>query len=218
MGNGGQGFPIAEAHMKDVRFHLTYPGGAELIAPLTKHSIVCSSHEVAERASVVLQACEGIATEKLAGKSIAEYVAGEAFLQGLSQGQEGATVGFAGIGVELYAAMVAGQFKGSGAVNYLVMQAAHPSIGPFTITIQRQDAKTPADGLLAARREIQALKDKVESLVIASRRILQDIDVECLASDDGDGVSVMLVENLRQVLTTWPDQTEDLPEQAHAGN
>ncbi len=104
-------------------------------------------------------AFDGVPTEKIEGKSAAEYVANESYLTGLipipGRGME---LGLSGDACQLLADSFAGQFKGSGGVNFIEVQMHHKDMGPFTVTIQRQEGETPAQQKAAALRELAAAR------------------------------------------------------------
>lgn len=133
--------------------------------------------ETAKRIAVCMAACEGIATERLEGKSLAEYVAGEAFLTGMSPHPEGgAELGIQGLACQVLAASFAEQFKGADATNYLEIGMSHSETGPFTVTMQRVHGKTPAtlrnEALMQRNQAIAAaefFKGLIENLTQAER-------------------------------------------------
>ncbi len=104
-----------------------------------------NSAEMAKRIAVCLNACDGIATDQLDGKSIDEYIAEQAFLTGMAPHPDGgAELGIRGLACQMLAASFAGQFKGHGAKNFLEFGMSHPEVGPFTVTMQRVYGKTPS--------------------------------------------------------------------------
>lgn len=128
-------------------------------------NLVCESLDEEDRERIIacVNACAGITTEKLAGKSIAEYVSEEAFLSGMTI-EDGVDIGITGLACQMLASALAGQFVGSGAINYLAMNMAHPELGPFTVTIQRQQGKTPAELRREAEEKIEILKAGIEAV------------------------------------------------------
>jgi hypothetical protein len=132
------------------------PAAASGAGPqLSEAQIVAVWQGMPDRAAVCVAACEGIPTEKLQGKTIAEYVAGEAYLNGLAPGADGFNIGLSGIACQLFASSFAGQFKGSGAMNFLQVNMEHPEMGAFYVTIQRAEGKTPAQ----LKREAELERD-----------------------------------------------------------
>lgn len=118
----------------------------------------------AHRLQVCWNACEGIPTEKIENHSIAEYVAGEAYINGLNLDETGLNFHIKGIACQMLAASFAGQFKETGAVNYLEMQMHHPEMGPFSVILQRKEGQTPAEKANQLAKEIDLLKNKVLGL------------------------------------------------------
>jgi hypothetical protein len=118
----------------------------------------------AERAAICLAACDGIPSEKLRGKTIAQYVAGEAYLTGATPGADGFNMGLSGIACQMFASSFAGQFKGSGAINFLQVNMEHTELGAFFVTIQRADGKTPAQLKREAEQERDEAKAEVQRL------------------------------------------------------
>lgn len=123
--------------------------------------------EDARRILACVNACAGILTEKLEGKSIEEYVTEQAFLTGMAPSGEGFGVSLNGMACQMLAASFAGQFVGSGAVNFLEVNMEHQEIGPFAVTIQRHQGKTP--GQMKAEVE-QQLATERSSLFAESQR------------------------------------------------
>lgn len=111
--------------------------------------------------------CIDIPTDKLETKSIDEYVSEQAFLTGMAPAGDAFGFGLNGLACQMLAASFAGQFVGSGAVNFLEVNMSHPEIGPFTVTIQRHQGKTP--GQMKAEVE-QKLEAERASLFAESQR------------------------------------------------
>ncbi|QHB83401.1 hypothetical protein GIS01_15165 [Aeromonas veronii] len=88
----------------------------------------------------------GYPTDELEGVTLAEFVAKQAFISQFDA-NDGINLSISGVAVQLLAASFAGQFKASGATNYLEMSGNHPETGPFTITMQRKHGLTPAEKL-----------------------------------------------------------------------
>lgn len=141
------------------------------IVQVSPGTIATNRVENARRIVACVNACEGIPTEKLEGRTIADYVGHEAYLHGMSPTGEGMNVGLSGLACQMLAASFAGQFVGSGAVNYLEVHMEHPEIGDFNVTIQRKHGKTPGqmkaeaiqqrDQLLAALEKYEAAFDSL---------------------------------------------------------
>lgn len=104
---------------------------------------------------------DGYATEELEGVTLAEFVAKQAFISQFDA-NDGINLSISGVAVQLLAASFAGQFKASGATNYLEMSGNHPETGPFTITMQRKYGLTPAEKLAAMTKQRDALSSALE--------------------------------------------------------
>lgn len=125
-----------------------------------------------DRVQVCLDVCAGIDTESLQGKSLEEYVVEQAFLQGMKPCEGGFEFEIRGLAAQMLAASFVGQFKGSGATNYLEFQMSHPETGPFTITMQRSYGKTPGQlrsGAEAAREQALGATHRARDLLERSR-------------------------------------------------
>lgn len=120
---------------------------------------VIAAYEVgnARRLAACWNACEGIPTSELEGKSIDEYVSKQAFITGMNPSPEGMDLGVKGLAAQMLAASFAGQFLGNGAVNYLELSMSHPDVGPFTVTIQRMQGLTPTQKL----KQVEAQRDEL---------------------------------------------------------
>ncbi|HHP5355900.1 TPA: hypothetical protein ACSCXL_000345 [Aeromonas veronii] len=101
---------------------------------------------------------DGYPTEELEGVTLAEFVAKQAFISQFDA-NDGINLSISGVAVQLLAASFAGQFKASGATNYLEMSGNHPETGPFTITMQRKHGLTPAEKLAAMTKQRDVLLD-----------------------------------------------------------
>lgn len=104
---------------------------------------------------------DGYATEELEGVTLAEFVAKQAFISQFDA-NDGINLSISGVAVQLLAASFAGQFKASGATNYLEMSGNHPETGPFTITMQRTEGLTPVEKLEAMTKQRDALSSALE--------------------------------------------------------
>lgn len=99
-----------------------------------------------------------------------KWIVDQAYVTGLETGG-GLSVGFQGAACQMFAAMVAGEFKGAGGINYVQMTMTHPETGPLVLTMQRLAGKTPhalrteAEAkLTAAERERDEAREDVERL------------------------------------------------------
>ncbi|MFB2746797.1 hypothetical protein [Aeromonas veronii] len=101
---------------------------------------------------------DGYPTEALEGVTLAEFVAKQAFISQFDA-NDGVNLSISGVAVQLLAASFAGQFKASGATNYLEMSGNHPETGPFTITMQRKHGLTPVEKLEAVTKQRDVLLD-----------------------------------------------------------
>lgn len=128
------------------------------------------------RLAACWNACQDIPTEKLEGRTIAEYVSDEAYLQGMQPVGDGMSINLSGIACQVLAASFAGQFVGSQAVNYLEVHMGHPETGEFNVTIQRKEGKTPGQ----MKAEVEQQRDQ---LLAALERIINACD-ECETDDD----------------------------------
>jgi DNA-directed RNA polymerase subunit L len=137
----------------------------------------CLSFNDYLRARVCVDSCAGIPTEKLAWKTIEEYVNAESYLTGMTV-NDGLNIGLQGLACQLLASSFAGQFKANGAVNYLQVSMDHPETGPFTVTMQRVNGDTPA----ALQRKAEEQRD---DLLAA----LEKIRHECYLLASGDNLA-----------------------------
>lgn len=101
---------------------------------------------------------DGYPTKELEGVTLAEFVAKQAFISQFDA-NDGINLSISGVAVQLLAASFAGQFKVSGATNYLELSGNHPETGPFTITMQRKHGLTPAEKLEAMTKQRDVLLD-----------------------------------------------------------
>ncbi|MDD9228927.1 hypothetical protein PVL97_04580 [Aeromonas hydrophila] len=107
---------------------------------------------------------DGYATEALEGVSLAEFVAKQAFISQFDA-NDGINLSISGVAVQLLAASFAGQFKASGATNYLELSGNHPETGPFTITMQRTNGLTPAQKLAAMTKQRDVLREALDGVM-----------------------------------------------------
>ncbi|MCF5912106.1 hypothetical protein [Aeromonas veronii] len=106
---------------------------------------------------------DGYTTEELEGVTLAEFVAKQAFISQFGA-DDGINLSISGVAVQLLAASFAGQFKASGATNYLEMSGNHPETGPFTITMQRKHGLTPAQKLGAMTKQRDVLLEALNGV------------------------------------------------------
>lgn len=118
-----------------------------------------------ERAIACVNAFEGIETDRIAGKSLGEFLAGELYLNKAEPKQDGSFgFTFSGLAVQLMADCFADQFKSSGAINYLELLFEHAEVGEMTVTMQRVEGLTPAQKLAAAERRIAELEQTMSHM------------------------------------------------------
>lgn len=112
-----------------------------------------------QRIVACVNAFEGIDTDRIAGKNLGEFLAGEVRLNKAEPKPDGSFgFTFSGFAVQLMAESMAQQFKESGAINYLELRFQHREIGPITVTMQREEGLTPAQKLAQAEARIQELE------------------------------------------------------------
>lgn len=112
-----------------------------------------------ERAIACVNAFDGIETERIAGKSLGEFLAGELYLNKAEPKQDGSFgFTFSGFAVQLMAECFAYQFKSSGAINYLELLFEHAEVGEMTVTMQRVEGLTPAQKLAVAEQRVAELE------------------------------------------------------------
>ncbi|MGL6407547.1 hypothetical protein ACSZM7_16340 [Aeromonas veronii] len=121
----------------------------------------CEGKENGRRIVACWNLLDGYPTKDLEGVTLAEFVAKQAFISQFDA-NDGVNLSISGVAVQLLAASFAGQFKASGATNYLEMSGNHPETGPFTITMQRKHGLTPAEKLAAITKQRDALSSALE--------------------------------------------------------
>ncbi len=132
------------------------------------------SKEKDERAIACVNAFDGIETERIAGKSLGEFLAGELYLNKAEPKQDGSFgFTFSGLAVQLMADCFADQFKSSGAINYLELLFEHAEVGEMTVTMQRVEGLTPAQKLAAAEQRIAELEAQVKVWESAATKHLE---------------------------------------------
>ncbi|WP_260515055.1 MULTISPECIES: hypothetical protein [unclassified Serratia (in: enterobacteria)] len=173
------------------------------------------SKEKDERAIACVNAFDGIETERIAGKSLGEFLAGELYLNKAEPKQDGSFgFTFSGLAVQLMADCFADQFKSSGAINYLELLFEHAEVGEMTVTMQRVEGLTPAQKLAAAEQriaELEAIRAAAEKLVRCKGRYHSEQNYRALAALFGvttpdlppvDGDSEAVIAELRAKLAT----------------
>lgn len=127
--------------------------------------LLAALEEKDARAAACVAAFEGIETERIAGKNLGEFLAGEVRLNKAEPKPDGSFgFTFSGFAVQIMAEAFADQFKSSGAVNYLELLFEHKEIGPLTVTMQRVEGLTPSQKLAAAEQREEHLKASVDVL------------------------------------------------------
>lgn len=112
------------------------------------------------RLTACWRALDGVPLEKFEGKTIAEYVSKEAYLHSLNANHAGTgtSMELSGLACQMLTESFAGQFVGSGAINFLEVGLDHEEIGPFTVTIQRRQGQTPGALRAEALQELEIAK------------------------------------------------------------
>jgi hypothetical protein len=130
--------------------------------------------------------------------AVAKNVTDATMLTGLTTGGDGLTVGLQGGAASLLAEMLAEQYKGSGAVNYLQLSFESRVTLPgeaFIVTVQRVAGKTPhqlraeaeaerdalRQYLEAAQRRAESLRERVAVLEQALRGVLPWVVTQVVA-------------------------------------
>lgn len=139
----------------------------------------------ARRLAACWNAFDGVDTDKIEGKTVAEYVCGEAYLTGMRPAAGGMNINLSGTACQMLADSFAGQFKGSGAINHLEVGMTHREIGDFIVTIQRVHGETPCQ---------QKAKAQAESA--AARALLADVLATCARTS----VNEPLIERIHALL------------------
>ncbi|WP_323063499.1 hypothetical protein [Aeromonas jandaei] len=124
----------------------------------------CEGKENGRRIVACWNLLDGYATEELEGVTLAEFVAKQAFISQFDA-NDGINLSISGVAVQLLAASFAGQFKASGATNYLEMSGNHPETGPFTITMQRKHGLTPVEKLAAMTKQRDVLLEALNGVL-----------------------------------------------------
>lgn len=150
-------------------FYTSHKDGTKLVVAIT--GSIGAGDDVesianARRLAACWNAFDGVDTDKIEGKSVAEYVCQEAYLTGLqpAPGAAGLNIALSGIACQMFADSFAGQFKGSGAINFLEVGMTHKELGDFIVTIQRVHGETPAQQKAAALAELAAAQTRIEAL------------------------------------------------------
>lgn len=115
------------------------------------------SDEMARRIVACVNFCNGIQTEKLEVKTLAEYMTSQTMITSMGpNGDGGFGIHFEGGMCGLIINAFAEQFKESGAINYLECHFISDDIGPMTVTIQRLAGQSPHQ--LRSEAEIKCSK------------------------------------------------------------
>ncbi|MBE4973231.1 hypothetical protein IMX17_07455 [Serratia sp. X3] len=198
--------PVAYTDAEELRFHHAtsdmwpVPLGFGKDVPLYSQEYVSAllekSKEKDERAIACVNAFDGIETERIAGKSLGEFLAGELYLNKAEPKQDGSFgFTFSGLAVQLMADCFADQFKSSGAINYLELLFEHAEVGEMTVTMQRVEGLTPAQKLAAAEQRIaelsRLLAHNIERAESAEKRLATPVRLKKVDSSNvpfaGDG-------------------------------
>lgn len=148
-----------------VRPFFDVQGSSPLYSQEYVSALLEKSKEKDERAIACVNAFEGIDTERIAGKSLGEFLAGELYLNKAEPKQDGSFgFTFSGLAVQLMADCFADQFKSSGAINYLELLFEHAEVGEMTVTMQRVEGLTPAQKLAAAEQRIAELEQAMRHI------------------------------------------------------
>lgn len=126
----------------------------------------------ARRIVACWNAFDGIPTEQFEGMDVAAYVSGQAFLTGMNPADGGgAYIGLKGSAAQVLANSFAGQFIGTGAINFLEINLTHDKIGDFTVTMQKASGLTPVQMRAKAEKERDELKAINAELLAELKRI-----------------------------------------------
>jgi hypothetical protein len=123
---------------------------AHILRDASGQGALADTPDIAFRLAACWNAFEGVPTDKIVGKSVDEYVCGEAYLEGMNPSGGSLHMGLTGTACQMLAESFAGQFVGSGATNFVEVAMSHKELGPFTVTIQRTHGETPAQQKAAA--------------------------------------------------------------------
>lgn len=125
--------------------------------------------EDARRLVACWNAFDGIPTEDFEGKPVDQYVAEQSFLHNMNTDGGQLDIGLKGKACQVLADAFAGQFIGTGAINFLEVGMSHPDIGNFTVTMQRVEGMTPSALKEVAEKERDEVK-KILNARIAGQR------------------------------------------------
>lgn len=138
----------------------------------------------ARRIAACWNAFDGIPTEQFEGMDVFTFVSSQAFVTGMEPANGGgANIGLKGKACQVLANAFAGQFIGTGAVNFLEVGFNHKDIGDLTVTMQKVNGLTPA-----------ALKAKAEAELAIARLLLTDVlnnGLHICEADASDNVRVL---------------------------
>ncbi len=147
------------------------PAGGELVAVISERKRTHDGDRAnARRLAAAWNFCDGISTddlEKLGGP--AEYVASEAYLNGLKAARGELSFEAEGNAVRVLGDNLAGYFHGAGGVNYVEMGLTSKHTGPLVLTLQRREGKTPAQVAGEALEQVRKLQAE---LLEASEKLL----------------------------------------------
>lgn len=132
------------------------------------HAVDKQSEINARRIAACWNFCEGIETGQMEGNTFEEYVVNQAFINGMTPSDKGMNIDVSGLAAQLMAASFAGQFVGSGAINFLSMHMSHREIGEFVVTMQRKNGVSPAQKL----KQAEAQRDELLEVLKHIRRCI----------------------------------------------
>jgi hypothetical protein len=125
--------------------------------------LAAALEEKETRATACVNAFQGIETDRIAGKTLGEFLAGEVRLNKAEPKPDGSFgFTFSGFAIQMMAEAFAEQFKAAGAVNYLELLFQHDELGPLTVTMQRVEGLTPVQKLAAAEERAEAAEQRLQ--------------------------------------------------------
>lgn len=165
------------------------------------------------RADACVNAFEGIETERFAGKSIGEFLAGEVRLNKAEPKPDGSFgFTFSGLAIQIMAEAFADQFKSSGAVNYLELLFDHSEVGPLTVTMQRVEGLTPAQKLAAVEAQLEAAQKesaiRLEAIEQMRKTVAHNVDraqtAEAALSVANEKLNQVITDDWNEIGPTYP--------------
>lgn len=147
--------------------HLQIEGTTGILANVyasTEHGCV----DNATRLAACWNSFDGIPTEDFEGKPVEQYVAEQSFIRNIDT-SAGLDFSLNGMACQVLAGAFAGQFIGTGAINFLEVGMSHPDIGPFTVTMQRTEGLTPSALKEVAEKERDEVKKILNARIAAQR-------------------------------------------------